>query len=618
MKKLRVVCFAMVLALVCVAFGGCAGKPGGDACSIFIYMCGSNLETKQGLAGKNLDELLKADIPADTRVIVQTGGSTTWRSHDIKNDKLQRYEVRDKKLVLLEELDNANMGAKSTFEDFLTWSTGTYGSKRNILVLWDHGGKSADKICFDENFDYDSLDRSELADAFKDAKLPFTFDILVFDACFMSTLENAALASDYARYMVASQEVVPSGGIDYGALAKDFTTHENKDLGVSICDSYLKKCQEKGKADTAELSLLDLSKTKDMTQAVNDLSKQLIATQGGKDSTFKLANATKYSAIYGAKNISNLYDLQGFVDAAALFDDEPDTQRVTEKFGEFVIHKVVGDKTQSAGVSLYYPFNYDRQEFQDYTKTCPMESYAELLKSRYDNLPAQMISFDDKGSITEGGDFKVALSEKSGQYLTSVTYTLAKQSGTDPNSYVLLGSDCDIKQDWDHLTFSSDFRPTWPSLWGQRLLTSVFLMLPHVVAFSSPVRVNNEAWDYFAVYSFGDSYHDGSYVDGALWGGIDANGIPSRNYAELEAGDKIATYAATSMKRDDVALRDEVTIPEGTSDEDANRVEETPLEDGRYRFQFVVSDIAGNNLTSDYGVFEISAGQARLVEVQPQ
>ncbi|MEE1160224.1 MAG: clostripain-related cysteine peptidase, partial [Atopobiaceae bacterium] len=241
MKKLRVVCFAMVLTLVGVAFGGCAGKPGGDACSIFIYMCGSNLETKQGLAGKNLNELLEADIPADTRIIVQTGGSTTWRSHDIKSDKLQRYEIRDKKLVLLEELDNANMGAKSTFEDFLTWSTGAYGSKRNILVLWDHGGKSADKICFDENFDYDSLDRSELAAAFKDAKLPFTFDILVFDACFMSTLENAALASDYARYMVASQEVVPSGGIDYGALAKDFTTHENKDLGVSICDSYLKK-----------------------------------------------------------------------------------------------------------------------------------------------------------------------------------------------------------------------------------------------------------------------------------------------------------------------------------------------------------------------------------------
>lgn len=143
-------------------------------------------------------------------------------------------------------------------------------------------------------------------------------------------------------------------------------------------------------------------------------------------------------------------------------------------------------------------------------------------------------------------------------------------------------------------------------------------MLPHVVAFSAPVRANSEAWDFCAVYAFQDSYHDGSYVDGALWGGIDHNGIPSRDYAELEAGDKIAAYAAKSMEKDDIELQEEVTIPAGTSDEDANRAEEKPLADGRYRLQFVVSDILGNNLTSDYGIFEVSGGEARLVEVQPQ
>jgi hypothetical protein len=150
-------------------------------------------------------------------------------------------------------------------------------------------------------------------------------------------------------------------------------------------------------------------------------------------------------------------------------------------FDEFVVYKITGNKTESAGVSLYFPFNYDRQEFQTYIKNCPMEAYAELLKSRYSNLPAQMLEFEDKGSITPDGDFKISFSEKSARYLTSVTYTLAKQSNEDPGTYMLLGSDCNIKQDWDHLTFSSDFYPTWPSLWGQRLLTSIVLMLPHVV-----------------------------------------------------------------------------------------------------------------------------------------
>ena len=220
-----------------------------NACTIYIYLCGSNLETKQGLAGKNLDELLEADIPSGTKVVVQTGGSTTWRSHNIKNDKLQRYEIRDKQLVLLEELDNASMGAESTFKSFLTWGAGNYAAKRNILVVWDHGGKSANKVCFDENYGYDALEQTELASAFKGAQLPFTFDMVIFDTCFMSTLENAALVSDYAQYMVASQEVVPSGGIDYKALAQDFSAKNNKELGESICDNYYAKCKAKDKEE---------------------------------------------------------------------------------------------------------------------------------------------------------------------------------------------------------------------------------------------------------------------------------------------------------------------------------------------------------------------------------
>lgn len=355
-----------------------------------------------------------------------------------------------------------------------------------------------------------------------------------------------------------------------------------------------------------------------MIQAVNELSNQLIKTQGAMDGTFKLSNATKSSAIYGAKNISNLFDLQGFADIASLFDESPDTQRVEEALGSFVVHKVTGDKSESAGISLYYPFNYDREECANYVKSCPMTVYAELLKTCFANLPAQMLTFDDKGSITADGDFGISLTPESGRFLTSVVYTLARQSDTDPGSYMLLGTDCNIKQDWENLRFSSDFYPTWPSLWGEHLLTNVFLMLPHVVAFSAPVRANNEEWDFYAVYAFSNNYRDGSYIDGALWGGIDANGIPSRNFALLEAGDKIATYAAKSMKRNDLALQEEVTIPMGTSEEGANLVEEKPLEDGRYRLQFVVTDLAGNSLTSDYGIFEVSGGQSRLVEVQPQ
>lgn len=615
--KLRAACVAAVLTLTCALLGGCAQQAGGER-TLFIYLCGSNLETKQGLAGKNIDELLDADIPDDTRVIIQTGGAKTWRSHDISNDKLQRYEVRNKQLQLLDELDNASMGSEGTLRDFLAWGAETYGSKKNVLVLWDHGGKSADKVCFDENYGQDALSRTELGSALKDAELPFTFDLVVFDACFMSTLENAALMSDYAKYLVASQEVVPSSGIDYKTLVQDMSTLDAKDLGTSICDAYIKKCESKKKEDAAELTLMDLSQADKATQSIDGMCKKLVSAQEAKDGTFKLVSTTKASAIYGIKNLANLFDLQGFLATVQDLDPSINTKSIAAQMDKLVIYTRSGDKSATAGISLYYPFAYDRKELQTYIETCPIKGYAKLLKHTYGNLPAQMLSFADKGSASKSGDFKIALTPDSGRYLASVTYTLYRQDPKNPKNYILMGTDCNIKQDWDKLTFCSDFYPTWPALWGEPLLTSVYLMIPHAVAFSAPVNAEGDKTELIAVYQFENKYSEGSYVECALWGGVDANGVPSRDYEILQAGDKVAAYAATGPSRSDTVLQETVTIPDGASDEEANQVVEVALEDGRYRLQFVVTDIVGNNLTSDYGVFEVAGGKSRLVEVQPQ
>ena len=66
--------------------------------TIFLYMCGSNLETRQGLAGKNIDEILSATIQNNMKVVIETGGAATWRSHDIDPGAIQRYEVKGGKL----------------------------------------------------------------------------------------------------------------------------------------------------------------------------------------------------------------------------------------------------------------------------------------------------------------------------------------------------------------------------------------------------------------------------------------------------------------------------------------------------------------------------------------
>ena len=614
--KIRAICVAAVLALACVLLGGCAQGP--SERTLLVYMCGSNLETKQGLAGKNIDELLAADIPAGTRVILQTGGSKTWRSHNVSNEKIQRYEVRDKKLNLLEEHENVSMGAASTLQDFLTWGTKTYGSKENVLVMWDHGGKSGDKICFDEVFGNDALDRTELAAAFKGANLPFKFDIVVFDACFMATLENAVTMSDFANYFVASQEVVPSNGIDYQALLQNMDKLSVEDLGYSICSDYLLKSEARGKGASAGLSFMDLSQTGEMVKLLSDTCNQMTSLLETGDGSPRLESAAKASAIYGAKSPSNLIDLENFLNTAKTMNPELDIEKTLAERSELVLLALTGGQSNTMGLSLYFPFEYDRKEMQTYLVNCPIEGYAKLLKHTYENIPAQTIAFRDKGSIADDGDFTIALEPGCGRYVSSITHTLLRQDPQNPDNYLLMGTGCEVEYDWNSLTFASNFRATWPAFQGQHLLTSVYLQDPHRVVYSAPVWAIDENAELLCVYEFADKYSDGRYTECCLWGGVDANGTPAREFKGLKAGNQVAALTATGPNRNDLVRQPAVAVRSDVTEYADNLVADTPLEDGRYRYQFVVTDILGNKFTSDYGVFEVAGGQARLGEVQPQ
>jgi len=55
-------------------------------------MCGSNLETKQGRASQNINEILEANLEDNLNIVIETGGAQAWRSHDIDSNAIQRYE----------------------------------------------------------------------------------------------------------------------------------------------------------------------------------------------------------------------------------------------------------------------------------------------------------------------------------------------------------------------------------------------------------------------------------------------------------------------------------------------------------------------------------------------
>lgn len=573
--------------------------------TLFIYMCGSNLETKKGLAGKNIDELLSADVDSDLNIVVQTGGALTWRSHDINADKCQRYEVKDGKLRLLENLNQKNMGEAATLTDFLKWGQKNYPTNHNMLILWDHGGGAAKGVCFDENYSFDALSLGELKTALKEAKLNTKFDIIGFDACLMASIEVAATVKDYAKYMIASEEIVPSGGWDYNTVAKAFAMGKSeKKIGKQICDSFMKKCKGYEQELFSTLSVFDLSKIKPMLKKFTEAADYLNRVSGTENYFSQVLNAARQTEKFGVDNVfdgsSNMVDFidfNGLVNINTLF-------AYTEA-KDFVAYSVNSGERNNSGVSFFYPLTVDEDEIEEYISLGICEKYNEFLSTYYLNAPKATIEFSDCGSIAKDGSFKIQLTENSHKYLASVSYLLL-QTDSDGAQHII-HSDVDTVNDWDKLIFKSNFKGVTPVLDGHRFYSKLHVDREITLDFEIPAIVNDKN-TYIRYYY---TPKERSYYIPGTCDSFDENGLPDNSFSLLMPDDRIKLVS-------DLTIDGEKTIEnyseEFTIGKNGGEITELPLDGQIYQYVFVATDIFGNTFTSDVATFKMTKSYDELLK----
>ena len=199
MKK--IISILIVLAL-CVSL--CAVASAEEDWTIFVYLCGADLESENSMATGNMQQMIDANTSPNVRFVVETGGASSW--HNGANpDKLDRFLITGGSSTLVDSQPSASMGKAETLADFLRWGLAAYPASHVGLVLWDHGSGSINGVCFDELNDDESLYLTDLDKALKSVQgsLPNGFDFIGFDACLMGTVETAAILAPYARHLHA-------------------------------------------------------------------------------------------------------------------------------------------------------------------------------------------------------------------------------------------------------------------------------------------------------------------------------------------------------------------------------------------------------------------------------
>ena len=608
-------------------------KPMGkkDTWTIFLYLCGTDLERRFYSASDDLLELCAADSSENVRFVIQTGASEEWLYDEISPDKCQRWIIENGNIKLVDSKSRANMGEPDTLADFLSWGVKNYPAEKMGVTLWDHGSGCIRGACFDELSDDDSITLAEMDDAFASVYKEMTdqFEFIGFDCCLMSTAETANIMASYARYFYGSEETEPICGWDYIELADFLAENPSADgraLGKAGAESYYEHCAESKQEKDATFTILSLENYDDLVIAFNDYAKELYKVSDNDLSG--IVRGIKKADNFGGNNIlegyTNMVDMGDIVNRCSSYCDG---SKVISALKRVVYYNINGKYHRNAtGLSIYYPLKKRTDDLNVYSAVTLSPYYLSLLDkvasgyssggsnsifssdgswhSTLHGESGEELEYSDESGISsliffeqepfvEDNFYSFVLDERSLEYTAGVEAYISKF--VDKTHMLELGEICDVYEDWETGEFADCFDGYWFSLPdGQLLPTYIVSADDDIKIFTSSVLLNGERTN---LRISCEDVHN--HIEG-VWSGIDENGMAGRDLVQLRPGDVICpVYTLTCLGEDE---DDEVNGKNYTW-ETGDDVTYNFLEPGRYLYGFGIRDVYGDYYITDYVPF---------------
>ena len=248
--------------------------------TILVYICGSDLESKEGEASTDIREMVSSGIGGSgaVNVLLATGGASRWNGYSFSSRSVQYYRVDQSGPVLLKDAGQMSMGDANTLSAFLRFGVSTAPAKRYILVLWDHGGGPVYGLCNDENYQDESLSLAELKTGLTSGLQGNKLDIIGFDCCLMNCVDLCYDLYGIAEYSVLSQELVSGTGFDYDGWMNPIRTNPGiatEEIAKLMVDTYIAENSRGRDASTATMTVVASDQMPAVMQAANAFSSSL-------------------------------------------------------------------------------------------------------------------------------------------------------------------------------------------------------------------------------------------------------------------------------------------------------------------------------------------------------
>ena len=333
--------------------------------TIMVYMCGTDLESQSGMATADVQEMIKAGIGDNVNLLIYTGGCSRWRNTMFSRDHNQIYQIKGNNInCLVENAGNGAMTNPATLQSFIEYGYQNFKADRMCLILWDHGGGSVSGYGYDEKAGRGqsmtlagiktALDNSVKNLGLKDKD---KFDFIGFDACLMATVENGLMLSNYADYMIASEETEPGVGWYYTNWLKKLSDKPSMatiEVGKNIADDFVEVCAQQCRGQATTLSVVDLAELG--TLFPDELGEFSV------DTANMIQNKKQYKKVASARSSTKEFAQSSGIDQIDLYDfaeklGTEEGNELKEMIESAVKYNRTGGGISNAhGLSIYFPY----------------------------------------------------------------------------------------------------------------------------------------------------------------------------------------------------------------------------------------------------------------------
>jgi hypothetical protein len=307
---------------------------------------------------------------------------------DTKDDVPQLYHIAKGKNGLIEEqivktYSEHNSASVDTMRSVLddVFGNPAYKAETYGLVLWSHGTAwlPSDLKNYLRAFGQDTNNGEdnwlEIGDL-KEALRGYAFDFIVFDACYMASVETAYALRDNAAYILASPTEILADGMPYSQMIKYLFSKQpvSEALTQAAETFYAYYDRQSGAYRSASVSVV---KTEAL-QSLAGVCREILA--GRLEDALKVNTDNLQLLEYLKHGVHALYDFEDFIKQLA---SESQQSAFKERLNDVVVYKAATESVYFA--ALYGSLPVDAAHFCGLSVYAPQERLGDL-NQWYSNL----------------------------------------------------------------------------------------------------------------------------------------------------------------------------------------------------------------------------------------